>query len=99
VKGRVHEAINGAPTQTHYLVFDAESVDGIDASGVEMLEELQRSLAASGITLVVARLKGPMLSRFETTGLTALIEEGNFYGSVRDAVSGCAARLEPGTSS
>jgi SulP family sulfate permease len=99
VKGRVHEAINGAPTQTHYLVFDAESVDGIDASGVEMLEELQRSLAASGITLVVARLKGPMLSRFETTGLTALLEEGNFYGSVRDAVSACAARLEPGTSS
>jgi MFS superfamily sulfate permease-like transporter len=96
MKGRVHEAINGAPTPTHYLVFDAESVDGIDASGVEMLEELQRSLAAADITLVVARLKGPMLKRFETTGLTALIEERNFYGSVRDAVSACAARPDPG---
>jgi sulfate permease, SulP family len=98
-KGRIHEAINGAPTQTHYVVFDAESVDGIDASGVEMLEELQRSLEADDITLVVARLKSPMLSRFDTTGLTALIGEDNFYGNVREAVTACAARLDPGSSS
>jgi hypothetical protein len=50
-------------------------------------------------TLVVARLKGPMLSRFETTGPTRLIGDTNFYGSVRDAVTACAARLDLGSSS
>src|ERR1700684_1851765 len=43
--------------------------------GVEWLEEFQRSLAAADIALVVAWLKGPMLIRFKTTGLTALIED------------------------
>jgi sulfate permease, SulP family len=92
VKGRILEAINGAPTPTAYLVFDAESVDGIDASGVEMLEELNTALTKNGITLVVARLKGPTASRFDATGLTALIGADNFYGSVRDAVAACAVR-------
>src|SRR5450631_3656086 len=99
VKGRIHEAINGAPTATRYVVFDAESVDGIDASGVEMLEELQGSLAAGGITLVVARLKSPVASRFDTAGLTSLVGKDNFYGSVRDAVAACAARIDQGGSS
>jgi sulfate permease, SulP family len=97
VKGRIHEAINGAPTATQYVVFDAEGVGGIDASGVEMLEELQRSMAAGGITLAVARLKGPMANRFDATGLTALIGRENFYGSVRDAVASCAARMDQAT--
>jgi sulfate permease, SulP family len=99
VKGRIHEAINGAPTPTHFVVFDAESVDGIDASGVEMLEQLQDSLATSGIRLVVARLKSPVARRFDTAGLTSLIGKNNFYGSVRDAVAACAVRIDQGGSS
>ncbi len=93
VKARILEAINGAPTPTLFLVFDAESVDGIDASGVEMLEELHAALAKNGITLVVARLKGPTASRFDATGLTTMIGEDNFDGSVRDAVGACATRI------
>ncbi len=34
-------------------------------------------------------------SPFETTSLNTLIEEGNVYGSVRDTVTACAARLNP----
>ncbi len=93
VKARILEAINGAPSPTVFLVFDAEGVDGIDASGVEMLEELHAVLAKSGITLVVARLKGPTAARFDATGLTAMIGEDNFFGSVRDAVTACATRI------
>lgn len=99
VKGRIHEAINGALTPTQFVVFDAESVDGIDASGVEMLEQLHDSLGTAGITLVVARLKSPVASRFDTAGLTSLIGLDNFYGSVRDAVAACAARTDQGGSS
>jgi sulfate permease, SulP family len=93
VKGRILEAINGAPTPTVFLVFDAESVSGIDASGVEMLEELHTALAKDGITMVVARLKGPTASRFDATGLTTMIGKDNFYGSVHAAVTACAARI------
>jgi SulP family sulfate permease len=91
VKGRIQEAINGAPTKASYLVFDAESVDSIDASGVEMLEELHQALAKDDITLVVARLKGPTAKQFETTGLTSMIGPEHFFGNVRDAVLSCSA--------
>ena len=93
VKARIQEAINGAPTQTQFLVFDAESVDGIDASGVEMLEELHAALQKDGITLVVARLKGPTESQFEATGLTSMIGQENFFGNVGDAVAASVARM------
>jgi sulfate permease, SulP family len=93
VKGRIHEAVNGTPTKTQFLVFDAESVNNIDASGVDMLEGLHASLAKDGIGLVIARLKGPTAMQFESTGLTTLISQENFFGSVRDAVVACKARI------
>ncbi len=43
--------------------------------------------------VVVARRKGPTASRFDATGLTTMIGEDNFYGSVRDAVTACATRI------
>ena len=42
VKGRVREAIRAAPTETSWLVFDAEAVNHIDATGIEALLDLTR---------------------------------------------------------
>jgi sulfate permease, SulP family len=89
-KSRVREAINGAPTVTTWLVLDAESIVAIDASGVEALEQLMTSLAQSGITLVVARIKGPLQARFDATGLTARIGADHFHPTVRAAVAACS---------
>ena len=45
VKGRVREALRGAPDAARWLVFDAESVTHVDATGVEALRELAAELA------------------------------------------------------
>lgn len=89
VKGRVREAIGGAPTPTRYLVFDAEAMTGIDASGVEALEQLIAALERDGITLVVARLKGHLAERFDAVGLTGLVGHERFYPTVEAAVDAC----------
>jgi MFS superfamily sulfate permease-like transporter len=90
VKARIQEAIEGAPTVTRYVVFDAEGMNAIDASGVEAIEQLVRNLDGKSIDLVVARLKSPVRDRFDTTGLTELIGAANFFPTVERAVTACS---------
>jgi sulfate permease, SulP family len=87
VKGRVREAIRAAPTETAWLVFDAEAVMHIDSTGMEALESLVRDLRHDGIVLVVARLRTRMRDEFEAAGLTDAIGAEHFYSSVEQAVA------------
>ena len=86
VKGRVREAIRAAPTETSWLVFDAEAVTHIDSTGMEALLDLARDLRQEGITLVVARLRSRMKPDFDVAGLTDEIGAEHFYPSVKLAV-------------
>jgi high affinity sulfate transporter 1 len=87
VKGRVHEAIRAAPTETAWLVFDAEAVNHIDSTGMEMLLDLSRDLEAEGITLVMARVRSRMRPDFAVAGLTAAIGTEHFHPTVKAAVA------------
>jgi anti-anti-sigma regulatory factor len=69
-----------------WLVFDAEALTQVDATGVAALKQAIADLRAEDITFVVARLKGPMRTSFGSTGLTQGIGEENFYPTVRAAV-------------
>jgi sulfate permease, SulP family len=87
VKGRVREAVRAAPTDTSWVVFDAEAVTHIDSTGLETLAELVRDLHSDGITLVVARLRTRMQEDLDLTGLTDAIGRDHFYPSVQRAVA------------
>jgi high affinity sulfate transporter 1 len=86
VRGRIREAVAGAPTPVRWLVFDAEALTRIDATGVAALEQTIDGLHAEDITFVVARLKAPMRASFDSSGLGEKIGEVNFYPTVRAAV-------------
>ena len=86
MRGRIHEAIGAAPTETRWLVFDAESVTHVDSTGMEALSGLAEELRRAGITLVVARLRHRMRDEFGLAGVTAAIGADRFYPSVERAV-------------
>jgi SulP family sulfate permease len=86
VRGRIHEAIDGAPTPVRWLVFDAEALTHIDATGVDALESLVRSLRKEGITFVLARLKDPMRQTLREAGILELIGVDHIHPTVRAAV-------------
>lgn len=90
---RVLEAIAAAPTVTSWLVLDAESITGIDASGVEALQALLGDLERQDIHLMVARMKSPLQARFDATGLTELIGPAQFQPTVHQAVATCVERM------
>jgi high affinity sulfate transporter 1 len=89
VSGRIREAVAGAPSETRYLVFDAEGFAGLDASGVEAFEQLLTALAASRISLVMARMKSHLEEQFAGTGLTDRIGAEHFFATVHEAVAWC----------
>ena len=92
VKARVREAIRAAPTETSWLVFDAEAVSHVDATGIDALGELARELRGEQVTLVVARLRSRLLPDFETAGVVEEIGRERFYPSVNLAVAGYSAK-------
>jgi high affinity sulfate transporter 1 len=93
VKARVREAIRAAPTETSWLVFDAEAVNHVDATGIDALGELARELRGEHVTLVVARLRSRLLPDFEAAGVVEEIGRDRFYPSVNLAVAGYAASV------
>jgi sulfate permease, SulP family len=90
VKGRVQEALHGAPRPVHWLVFDAEAVTHVDATGFDALGDLTSSLRDDGVQLAVARLKETPKRRFDDVGLTKAIGPDRFYPTIRAAVDACA---------
>jgi high affinity sulfate transporter 1 len=81
VKGRVNEALRGAPTVTTALVLDAEAMTHIDSAGLQALEDLAGTLETDGIALHVARVKHPIADR-----LAEHLSGAHFHGTVRAAV-------------
>ena len=86
------EAIRAAPTETSWLVFDAEAVNHVNATGIEALGGLARELRGEQVTLVLARLRSRLLPDFEMAGVVDEIGRERFYPSVNLAVAGCAAK-------
>jgi sulfate permease, SulP family len=85
VKGRVNEALRGAPTDTTALVLDAEAMTHIDSAGLQALEDLAGTLKADGIALHFARAKHPIADR-----IAERLTDARFHGTVRAAVRAAA---------
>jgi MFS superfamily sulfate permease-like transporter len=83
----VREAIRAAPTETSWLVFDAEAVTHVDSTGMEALDSLAADLRSEGITLVVARFRTRMRDELELAGVVSTIGPENFYDTVEQAVA------------
>ena len=92
VKGRVREAVRGAPDTARWLVFDAESVTHADSTGVETLRELAADLRKDGVGLVVARMRPHVHEDLSAAGVTEVIGEDRFFPTVRSAVAHCLER-------
>jgi sulfate permease, SulP family len=86
VEGRVLEAVRGAPTTTRSLVFDAEAVTHVDATGLAALEDLVDALRKDGIELSVARAKTPLTARLAEFGLSGVPLHPTVRAAVEAAV-------------
>jgi len=81
-----------------WFMVNAEAFIYLDATALDTLRQLHGELAAEGITLAFARLKGRQREIFLGTGLTEQVGEGNFFPTVRAGVRAFEARDAAGVS-
>ena len=91
VESRIREAIAGSPTPVHWLVFDAEGLNHVDATGIDLLTNLIEALRKESITFVFARLKSPTTEHLKDAGILRIMGEDHLYPTVGAAVDAAPA--------
>ena len=86
-RGRVRDAIRGAPYQVTTLVFDAESVTDLDTSGAQALADLVTELRGEGIHFVLARSRATFEAQLSSTEHDDVLPPQDRYPTVRAAVA------------
>jgi SulP family sulfate permease len=76
------------------ILVAGDAINGLDASGVEMLKNLLERLQQSGITLAFCNLKKPVQDVIDRTVLKEMILPENIFPSVREGLKVFDQRLQ-----
>jgi anti-anti-sigma regulatory factor len=80
------------PDEPHWLVFDAEAVSHVEATGVEAQREFAVRLPRDGVGPVVARMKPSVHEVLVASGVAEAMGEERFLPTIRAAVAARLAR-------
>lgn len=75
-----------------WIVIAAEPMTDVDTTASDVLEHLDETLNARGVSLVFAELKDPVRRKIERYGLTRTIDPRHFFPTVEAAVSAFRSR-------
>ena len=70
-----------------WILIAAEPVTDVDTTASDVLEDLDETLNAQGISLVFAELKDPVRRKIERYGLTRTINPDHFYPTIEAAIT------------
>ncbi len=82
----VRTTVREAPPGTRLVILAAEPITEIDTTAVDDLVETDEALAAQGIRLVIAEMKGPMKDQLQRYGLGERFGPDRFAPTVGAAV-------------
>lgn len=95
LKARALSLVASASPAAKWFLLDAEAITDLDSTAAETLHELDEELGGRGVTLVLARAKGPLRERLARTGLAQLLTPERLFPSVRSAVDAFLATQPP----
>jgi high affinity sulfate transporter 1 len=84
---RLRQAIASSPTPGRWAVVAAEPVTDLDTTAADVLRELDQELAAEGIDLRFAEMKGPVKDSLRRYALYERFGDDHFYPTIGAAVS------------
>lgn len=90
VEDKVHDLVRTRPELRHLLLV-ASAISQVDATGAELLIELDRDLRDGGIDLHLITVRGPVRDTLDKSGLwSRLAESGRVHATIEDAVRAAA---------
>ena len=93
-RDEVRRLVREADPAPYAVVIDCEGIADVDLTAAEILAELQGELTEQGITLLMARVKGPVRDMIRRMRREEDVEDAERYESVEEAVD-AAKRLKP----
>jgi high affinity sulfate transporter 1 len=88
----VRRSVDDAPQPIRWVAVAAEPITDVDTTAADVLERLDDELAARGVRLVFAELKGPVKDRLRRYGLDTRFGRDRFYPTIGTAVSDYVTR-------
>jgi MFS superfamily sulfate permease-like transporter len=88
----VRRSVDDAPHPIRWVAIAAEPITDVDTTAADALERLDDELAARGVRLVFAELKGPVKDRLRRYGLDTRFAQDRFYPTIGTAVSDYVTR-------
>ena len=85
-RAKLVKMVHKKGTALKLIVLDAESVNRVDSTGVEMLKERIKYYQKKGITFFFVGVKGPVRDDLFRSGILSIIEINHFFMRVNDAV-------------
>ena len=86
LEDRVHALVRTRP-QVEHVVLVASAISDVDATGAELLVELDRTLAETGVALHLTTVRGPVRDTLTAGGLWhSLVERGRVHLDVAAAL-------------
>ncbi len=93
-RSSLKQKIRESTTPVKTVLIDAEIINLIDATSLEMLGKLHLELAKENIVLSWARLRDPLYTEMRKAGLVEEIGESNFYDRVTDGIEAFVAAVK-----
>ncbi len=85
-RDRLDEMSDKKGTDLKLIVLDAESINRVDSTGVEMLKERIKFYQKKGVLFYLAGVKGPVRDDLFKSGILSIISLNHFFMRVNDAV-------------
>ncbi len=85
IEGFIASELIQQPDVKHVILIFT-SVSDVDTTALEVLESLNHDLQASGITLHLSEVKGPLLDKFKRTDFLIQLKPGKVFFHTEDAV-------------
>ena len=86
-RDRLDEMVHEKGKRLKLIVLDAESINRVDSTGIEMLKERIKFYKKKGIIFLFAGVKGPVRDDFFRSGILSIIAVDHFFMRVNDAVN------------
>jgi high affinity sulfate transporter 1 len=83
---RLRLAVASSPTPVRWVIVAAEPVTDLDTTAADVLQELDEQLAADGVDLRFAEMKGPVKDKLKRYVLFDRIGADHFYPTIGTAV-------------
>ncbi|RMG66124.1 MAG: solute carrier 26 family protein [Calditrichaeota bacterium] len=93
VKDQLQQALARRKGKVKFVLFDASSINEIDAQAVRALEEMVEELAHRGVSFYMSNVRGPVRDVLQRAGFYQKLGEDHFFYSKEEAVEVLERRL------